>query len=87
MTARQRFYANYAFSWCENARPDAERMQITTDPHSLAQYRVNIPLSNQADFAKAFGCKPGQPMVRSRLAGSGSSVEHHSGEPAGSPLS
>jgi len=64
LTARQRFYANYAFSWCENARPDAERMQITTNPHSLAHYRVNTPLSNQADFAKAFGCKQGQPMVR-----------------------
>jgi endothelin-converting enzyme/putative endopeptidase len=64
MTARQRFYANYAFSWCESARPDVERMQITTNPHSLARYRVNIPLSNQADFAKAYGCKQGQPMVR-----------------------
>jgi endothelin-converting enzyme/putative endopeptidase len=64
LTARQRFYASYAFSWCESARPDVERMQITTNPHSLARYRVNIPLSNQADFAKAFGCKQGQPMVR-----------------------
>lgn len=64
LTARQRFYANYAFSWCDSARPDVERMQITTNPHSLARYRVNVPLSNQADFAKAFGCKQGQPMVR-----------------------
>jgi putative endopeptidase len=64
LTARQRFYASYAFSWCENERPDAERMQIATDPHSLPQFRVNIPLSNQRDFAKAFGCKVGQPMVR-----------------------
>ena len=64
LTARQRFYASYAFSWCETMRPDVERMQITTNPHSLPRYRVNIPLSNQADFAKAFGCKAGQPMVR-----------------------
>lgn len=64
LTARQRFYANYAFTWCENARPDMERMQITTNPHSLNRYRVNFPLSNQADFAKAFGCKAGQPMVK-----------------------
>jgi len=64
LTARQRFYASYAFSWCQSARPDVERMWITTDPHSLAQYRVNIPLSNQADFAKAYGCKKGQAMVR-----------------------
>lgn len=64
LTARQRFYANYAFTWCQNARPDLERMQITTNPHSLNRFRVNFPLSNQADFAKAFGCKAGQPMVK-----------------------
>jgi putative endopeptidase len=63
LTARQRFYANFAFGWCENERPDQQRMQITTDPHSLNRYRVNITLSDQADFAKAFGCKAGQPMV------------------------
>lgn len=64
LTARQRFYASFAFSYCSNTRPDVERMQITTNPHSLDQYRVNIPLSNEADFAKAFGCKAGQPMVK-----------------------
>jgi putative endopeptidase len=64
LTARQRFYANYAFGWCESARPDQERMQITTDPHSLNRYRVNTVLSNQADFARAFGCKAGQSMVK-----------------------
>jgi predicted metalloendopeptidase len=63
LTARQRFYASYAFGWCENTRSDQERMQITTDPHSLNRYRVNTVLSNQADFVKAFGCKAGQPMV------------------------
>ena len=63
LTARQRYYANFAFGWCERARPDHERMQITTDPHSLNRYRVNTTLSNQADFARAFGCKAGQPMV------------------------
>src|ERR1019366_1414866 len=63
LTARQRYYANFAFGWCERARPDHERMQITTDPHSLNRYRVNTTLSNQADFVRAFGCKAGQPMV------------------------
>jgi endothelin-converting enzyme/putative endopeptidase len=64
LTARQRFYANYAFSWCESARPDLERMQITTNPHSLNRYRVDTTVSNQAGFVKAFGCKAGQPMVK-----------------------
>jgi endothelin-converting enzyme/putative endopeptidase len=64
LTARQRFYAAYAFSWCETDRPEAERKQIATDPHSLPRFRVNVPLSNMPDFARAFGCKAGQPMVR-----------------------
>jgi putative endopeptidase len=64
LTPLQLFYDNYAFGWCESARPDQERMQITTDPHSLNRYRVNSVLSNQAEFAKAFGCRAGQPMVR-----------------------
>jgi endothelin-converting enzyme/putative endopeptidase len=64
ITPRQRFYDSFAFGWCESARPDQERMQITTDPHSLNRYRVNITVSNQEGFAKAFGCKAGQPMVR-----------------------
>ncbi len=34
------------------------------DPHPLAKYRVIGPLSNLPEFAKAFGCKPGSPMVR-----------------------
>ena len=39
----------------------ARRLASTgrTDPHSGAQYRVNGPLSNMPEFAKAFGCKPG----------------------------
>ncbi len=64
LTARQRFFASYGFSWCETTRPDVQRMRITTNPHSLERYRVNIPLSNEPDFAKAFGCKAGQPMVK-----------------------
>ena len=64
LTARQRYFGAYAFSWCENERPDMDRMQITTNPHSIARYRVNFPLSNFDGFAKAFGCKQGQPMVR-----------------------
>lgn len=63
LTARQRFFAAYAFGWCEQTRPDAEREQITTNPHSLARYRVNFPTSNEPGFAQAFGCKAGQKMV------------------------
>ncbi|GAC1436686.1 MAG: M13 family metallopeptidase [Terriglobales bacterium] len=63
LTARQRFFLAYSFSWCDAERPEAARNQVITDPHSLAHFRVNRPLSNMPEFKKAFGCKSGQPMV------------------------
>jgi len=65
-TPEQRFYLGFAQIWCENARPEQERLQATTDPHSLPQYRVNGTVSNLSDFASAFSCKEGQPMVREK---------------------
>ncbi len=62
-TPRQRFYLAQAFGWCRTARPDSERLQIQTNPHSLARYRVNNPDSNQEEFRKAFSCKAGDKMV------------------------
>ena len=41
----------------------AER-RINTDPHSPGEWRTNGPLSNMPQFAAAFNCKPGDPMVR-----------------------
>ena len=62
-TPRQRFYEAQAFGWCRNTRPDSERLQVQTNPHSLARYRVNNPVSNQPEFWKAFNCKKGDAMV------------------------
>jgi putative endopeptidase len=64
-TPEQRFFLAYAQARRSNARPEQLRLQIQTDPHSPGQFRVNGPLSNMPEFAKAFGCKPGDPMVRS----------------------
>lgn len=63
LTARQRFFLAYSFSWCDEVRPEAARNQVITNPHSLAHFRVNRPLSNMPEFEKAFGCKSGQAMV------------------------
>ena len=63
LTARQRFFLAYAFSWCADVRPEAARNQVLSDPHSLPRFRVNRPLSNMVEFQQAFGCKEGQPMV------------------------
>ena len=63
-TPEQRVFLGWAQVWCENARPEAERMKAQTNPHSSNKYRVNGPLSNMPEFAKAFQCKANAPMIR-----------------------
>ncbi|HEY7290766.1 MAG TPA: M13 family metallopeptidase [Vicinamibacterales bacterium] len=60
----QRFFVSYGQSWCENTRPERERLLAQTNPHAPARYRTNGVLSNMPEFAKAFQCKAGTPMVR-----------------------
>jgi len=63
-TARQRFFLSHSYAWCRNWRPELARNIITTNPHSMPQFRVNNVESNMPEFQQAFGCKTGQPMVR-----------------------
>jgi putative endopeptidase len=63
-TPEQRFFIAYAQSWEENIRPEYARMLTNVDPHPLPKFRVLGPLSNFPAFARAFGCKAGDPMVR-----------------------
>jgi predicted metalloendopeptidase len=37
---------------------------VNTDTHAPSEWRVNGPLSSLPKFPKAFGCKPGDEMVR-----------------------
>jgi len=64
-TPEQRFFLGYAQSWRSQTRDAALRTRVTVDPHAPERWRVNGPLSDSPAFAKAFGCKPGDPMVRS----------------------
>jgi putative endopeptidase len=64
-TPEQRFFLGYAQSWRGQTRPEEMRTRVATDPHAPEQWRVNGPLSNDPLFAQAFGCKAGDPMVRS----------------------
>jgi len=63
-TPEQRFFLAWAQIWRNNITPQAARLRIATDPHSPGIWRVNGPLSNMPAFAKAWGCKDGDKMVR-----------------------
>jgi len=63
-TPEQRFFLGYARGWANNIRPEFARLLVNIDPHPLAKFRVNGPLSNIPQFAAAFQCKQGDPMVR-----------------------
>jgi len=64
-TPEQRFFLSFAAIWRSKIRDEDEKLRLNTDPHSPAQYRVNGPLSDLAEFAKAFNVPDGAPMVRS----------------------
>jgi len=66
-TPDQRFFIGYAQWACENDRPENERMRATLDPHSPSWARVNGIVTNMPQFAAAFGCKAGQPMVKAPI--------------------
>ena len=63
-TPEQRFFLGWAQVWAQNIRPEAARLRVATDSHPLGKFRVNGPLSNMTQFAAAYQCKAGDPMVR-----------------------
>jgi len=63
-TPEQRFFLSFGQIWCSNDREEAQRLQVSVDPHSPARFRVNGVVQNSPEFQKAFSCKVGQPMVR-----------------------
>ncbi len=62
-TPDQRFFVGMAQWACENERPENLRVSAVTNPHSPGFARINGVVSNLPQFAEAFACKPGQPMV------------------------
>jgi putative endopeptidase len=63
-TPEQRYFIAFAQSWRDKDRAAALRARVTTDPHSPDRWRTIGPLSDDPEFAKTFGCQPGDPMVR-----------------------
>jgi predicted metalloendopeptidase len=50
--------------WGTQYRPEAERLQLNTNPHPIAKFRAIGTLQNIPEFHRAFQCKAGDPMVR-----------------------
>jgi len=66
-TPEERFFLGWAQVWGANDRPEYARLLANTDGHPLPRFRGKGPLSNMAEFAKAFGCKKGDAMVREQV--------------------
>ena len=66
LTPDQRFFVGMAQWACGDVRPELKRMLAITDPHSPPEYRVNGVVANLSQFAEAFNCKAGQPMVAAK---------------------
>jgi putative endopeptidase len=64
-TPEQQFFVGWGQFRGDEIRPETQRAMVQGDPHPTGKYRVIGPLSNMPEFAKTFGCKQGDPMVRS----------------------
>jgi putative endopeptidase len=60
----QQFFLGFAQGWCTSMRDETLRLLVKNNPHSPPRFRVNGPVSNMPEFAAAFQCKAGSPMVR-----------------------
>ncbi len=63
-TPEQRLFIGWGQIWCQNLSEPFARLMAQVNEHSPGKYRVNGVVQNMPEFQKAWGCKPGQPMVR-----------------------
>ncbi len=61
-TGVQRVFMGWAQAWRRKSRPEALRMQVSTDPHSPADFRVNGVVRNIPEFYTAFNVQPGDSL-------------------------
>ena len=64
LTPDQRFFLSYAQTWRTAQRPEQLRLQVQSNEHAPAKFRTNGPLSDVRAFARAFDCKPSDPMLQ-----------------------
>ncbi len=63
LTPEQRFFVSFAQAWRNASRPERERLQLRTDAHSPARFRVMGVLANMPEFAAAFGCDAARTLL------------------------
>lgn len=63
-TPEQQFFLAWGQFRGEAMQIEAQRQLVKADPHPVPKFRVIGPLSSLPEFAKAFSCKAGGPMVR-----------------------
>ncbi len=54
ITAKQRVFIGYAQAWRSKSREESLRVQVNSDPHSPAKFRVNGIVRNIPEFYEAF---------------------------------
>lgn len=64
LTPEQRFFVGFAQWDCGSERPESLRLNALTNPHSPSRYRINGVVVNMPEFAQAFQCQAGQPMLK-----------------------
>jgi putative endopeptidase len=64
LTPPQRFFVGFAQWACGGDRPEARRLSARINPHSPSEARIDGVVVNMPEFAAAFACKPGQPMIK-----------------------
>lgn len=62
LTSDQLFFVSFAQTWCQKSTTEADRMQVASNPHSPARFRVIGPLSSLPKFAETFSCAEGAAM-------------------------
>ena len=63
-TPEQQFFIAWGQWRGDETRKETQRTMVQGDPHPVAKFRVNGPLSNLPAFREAFQCKAGDAMVR-----------------------
>jgi endothelin-converting enzyme/putative endopeptidase len=59
----QQYFLAWAQGWCTKTTDEQLREQLMSGYHPPPEFRVNMVLANQPEFAKAFHCKAGSRMA------------------------